>query len=76
MELWGYELTRKEKKQKRKIKKNKVVEKEKGNLEKNIRKKLEKERGNVKKEDAQEKKIDVNIIWKTIGFYMLALLAY
>ena len=36
----------------------------------------EEEEGNVKKEDAQEKKIEVNIIWKIIGFYMLVLLAY
>ena len=38
--------------------------------------KEEEKEGNEKKEDAQEKKINVNIIWKVTGFYMLVLLAY
>ena len=58
------------------IRRQKKVEVRNQEKEKGKEKQEKKEEGNVKKEDAQEKKIDVNIIWKTIGFYMLALLAY
>ena len=47
-----------------------------GKKQKKQEKQEKEEEGNVKKEDAQEKKIEVNIIWKIIGFYMLVLLAY